>query len=117
MTLHQMSLSNWWRLGQQRGLIALLNAVYNHFEIDGNYSHAYAPAFFNSTLPTPWGAAISFGRRDQRPVSCIAREVPDVGSGAECVSRGCIVRCSAQDGCSFLNRLLCFINHHHDDTE
>jgi hypothetical protein len=59
MTIHQMSLSNWWRLGQQRGLIALLNAVYNHFEIDGNYSHAYAPAFFNSTLPTPWGAAIS----------------------------------------------------------
>ncbi|MEO8280504.1 MAG: malto-oligosyltrehalose trehalohydrolase, partial [Ideonella sp.] len=44
----------------QRGLMVLLDVVYNHFGPEGNYLHAYAPAFFNAKLPTPWGAAINF---------------------------------------------------------
>ena len=43
-----------------RGLMVLLDVVYNHFGPDGNYLHAYAPAFFNPGQQTPWGAAINF---------------------------------------------------------
>ncbi|MDD3650865.1 malto-oligosyltrehalose trehalohydrolase [Immundisolibacter sp.] len=43
-----------------RGLMMLLDVVYNHFGPDGNYLHAYAPAFFNAAHHTPWGAAINF---------------------------------------------------------
>jgi len=34
--------------------------VYNHFGPDGNYLHAYAGAFFDREVATPWGAAIDF---------------------------------------------------------
>jgi len=44
----------------QRGLMVFLDVVYNHFGPDGNYLHAYAQAFFNPDVPTPWGAAINF---------------------------------------------------------
>ncbi len=44
----------------QRGLMVLLDVVYNHFGPDGNYLHAYARPFFNPDVPTPWGAAINF---------------------------------------------------------
>ena len=43
-----------------RGLMVLLDVVYNHFGPDGNYLHAYAPQFFNPRHPTPWGPAINF---------------------------------------------------------
>jgi len=43
-----------------RGLMVLLDVVYNHFGPDGNYLHAYAPDFFNADVHTPWGAAINF---------------------------------------------------------
>jgi maltooligosyltrehalose trehalohydrolase len=43
-----------------RGLMVLLDVVYNHFGPDGNYLHAYAPQFFNARHKTPWGAAINF---------------------------------------------------------
>ena len=43
-----------------RGLMVLLDVVYNHFGPDGNYLHAYAPQFFNERHRTPWGAAINF---------------------------------------------------------
>jgi len=43
-----------------RGLMVLLDVVYNHFGPDGNYLHAYAPQFFNPRHQTPWGAAINF---------------------------------------------------------
>ena len=45
-----------------RGLMILLDVVYNHFGPDGNYLHAYAPDFFNAGVHTPWGAAINFDR-------------------------------------------------------
>jgi len=43
-----------------RGLMVLLDVVYNHFGPEGNYLHLYAPAFFNQRHHTPWGAAINF---------------------------------------------------------
>jgi pullulanase/glycogen debranching enzyme len=43
-----------------RGLMVLLDVVYNHFGPEGNYLHSYAPQFFNPRYPTPWGAAINF---------------------------------------------------------
>lgn len=43
-----------------RGLMVLLDVVYNHFGPDGNYLHAYAPEFFDEGRHTPWGAAIRF---------------------------------------------------------
>ncbi len=43
-----------------RGLMMLLDVVYNHFGPEGNYLHAYAPTFFNPLHATPWGAAINF---------------------------------------------------------
>ncbi len=44
----------------ERGLMVLLDVVYNHFGPDGNFLHAYARSFFNPDVPTPWGAAINF---------------------------------------------------------
>jgi malto-oligosyltrehalose trehalohydrolase len=43
-----------------RGLMVLLDVVYNHFGPDGNYLALYAPQFFSTRHQTPWGAAINF---------------------------------------------------------
>lgn len=51
-----------------RGLMILLDVVYNHFGPDGNYLHAYAPQFFSENHHTPWGAAINFDGQSSRPV-------------------------------------------------
>ena len=48
------------------GLMVLLDVVYNHFGPDGNYLHAYAPAFFREDRQTPWGPAIDFRRPEVR---------------------------------------------------
>ncbi|MDX9741434.1 MAG: malto-oligosyltrehalose trehalohydrolase [Gammaproteobacteria bacterium] len=47
-----------------RGLMVFVDVVYNHFGPEGNYLHAYAPAFFTSRHHTPWGDAIDFDGRD-----------------------------------------------------
>ena len=44
----------------RRGLMVLLDVVYNHFGPEGNYLRLYAPQFFNPAHQTPWGAAINF---------------------------------------------------------
>lgn len=44
----------------ERGLMIILDVVYNHFGPDGNYLHAYAPQFFDPDRHTPWGPAIRF---------------------------------------------------------
>jgi malto-oligosyltrehalose trehalohydrolase len=49
-----------------RGLAVMLDVVYNHFGPEGNELHAYAPAFFNPTEHTPWGAAIDVTVPDVR---------------------------------------------------
>ena len=52
----------------ERGLMVLLDVVYNHFGPEGNYLHAYAPTFFNPAHETPWGAAINFDGEGSRTV-------------------------------------------------
>ena len=42
-----------------RGVMAILDVVYNHFGPDGNYLPLYAP-FFSDRHKTPWGAAVNF---------------------------------------------------------
>jgi maltooligosyltrehalose trehalohydrolase len=51
-----------------RGLMMLLDVVYNHFGPDGNYLHAYAKEFFTENHHTPWGAAINFDGPGSRNV-------------------------------------------------
>jgi len=43
-----------------RGLMVMLDVVYNHFGPEGNFLRAYAPQFFTSRHRTPWGEAINF---------------------------------------------------------
>jgi len=51
-----------------RGLMVLLDVVYNHFGPEGNYLYSYASAFFNQRHRTPWGAAINFDGPQARTV-------------------------------------------------
>jgi glycogen operon protein len=44
----------------ERGLMVLLDVVYNHFGPDGNYLPKLSPQFFTSGHQTPWGDAINF---------------------------------------------------------
>jgi len=48
-----------------RGLMVLLDVVYNHFGPEGNYLGRYAPAFFIKAQ-TPWGSAIDYRVREVR---------------------------------------------------
>ncbi|MEO5764345.1 MAG: malto-oligosyltrehalose trehalohydrolase [Casimicrobiaceae bacterium] len=57
-----------------RGLMMLLDVVYNHFGPDGNYLHTYAPQFFDHSRQTPWGAAIDFDGGHSRAVRDFFRE-------------------------------------------
>jgi len=50
----------------ERGLMMLLDVVYNHFGPDGNYLHLYAAQFFHPDRHTPWGAAIAYERQPVR---------------------------------------------------
>jgi maltooligosyltrehalose trehalohydrolase len=51
-----------------RGLMVLLDVVYNHFGPEGNYLNCYAPQFFTDRHKTPWGNAINFDGTDSRSV-------------------------------------------------
>lgn len=51
-----------------RGLMVLLDVVYNHLGPEGNYLNAYAPGFFTERHTTPWGAAINFDGPESRAV-------------------------------------------------
>jgi malto-oligosyltrehalose trehalohydrolase len=42
-----------------RGIMVILDVVYNHFGPDGNYLATYSP-FFTDAHRTPWGAAVNF---------------------------------------------------------
>src|SRR5579862_1515906 len=52
----------------QRGMMVLLDVVYNHFGPEGNYLNAYAPQFFTDRHHTPWGKAINFDGPESRVV-------------------------------------------------
>jgi malto-oligosyltrehalose trehalohydrolase len=43
-----------------RGIMVMLDVVYNHFGPDGNYLPVYAPDFFTDRHKTPWGAGINY---------------------------------------------------------
>ena len=54
----------------ERGLMVLLDVVYNHFGPEGNYLGHYAQAFFTARHRTPWGNGINFDDRS----SAVARQ-------------------------------------------
>ena len=49
----------------QRGLMMILDVVYNHFGPEGNYLGRYAPSFFTEAH-TPWGSAIDYRVQEVR---------------------------------------------------
>jgi malto-oligosyltrehalose trehalohydrolase len=51
-----------------RGLMVILDVVYNHFGPDGNYLPLYATRFFTERHQTPWGAAINYDGPASAPV-------------------------------------------------
>ena len=51
-----------------RGLMMILDVVYNHFGPEGAFIHAIAPETFTDRHKTPWGAAINFDGPDSGPV-------------------------------------------------
>ena len=51
-----------------RGLMVILDVVYNHFGPEGNYLPKVAPQFFTDRHKTPWGAAVNYDGADARPV-------------------------------------------------
>jgi maltooligosyltrehalose trehalohydrolase len=52
----------------ERGLMVLLDVVYNHFGPEGNYLKLYAPQFFTQRHCTPWGDGINFDGPESRAV-------------------------------------------------
>jgi 1,4-alpha-glucan branching enzyme len=52
----------------RRGLMVLLDVVYNHFGPEGNYLGSYAPQFFTDWHKTPWGNGINFDGPESRTV-------------------------------------------------
>jgi len=51
-----------------RGMMVLLDVVYNHFGPEGNYLNLYAPQFFTDRHHTPWGNGINFDGPESRVV-------------------------------------------------
>lgn len=51
-----------------RGIMVLLDVVYNHFGPEGNFVNSYAPQFFTDRHCTPWGNGINFDGPDSRIV-------------------------------------------------
>jgi maltooligosyltrehalose trehalohydrolase len=52
----------------ERGMMILLDVVYNHFGPSGIRLNSYAPQFFTERHRTPWGEAINFEGLESRPV-------------------------------------------------
>jgi maltooligosyltrehalose trehalohydrolase len=52
----------------ERGIMVLLDVVYNHFGPEGNYLGVYAPQFFTDRHKTPWGKGINFDGAESRVV-------------------------------------------------
>ncbi len=49
-----------------KGLMVLLDVVYNHFGPEGSYLSAHTPQFFDDDRDTPWGPAIHYSERPVR---------------------------------------------------
>jgi maltooligosyltrehalose trehalohydrolase len=61
-------LKNFVQSAHCRGLMVVLDVVYNHFGPEGNYLNLYAPQFFTDRHHTPWGNAINFDGPESRVV-------------------------------------------------
>jgi len=61
-------LKNLVQAAHLKGLMILLDVVYNHFGPEGNYLRTYSPQFFTDRHHTPWGDAINFDGSDSRIV-------------------------------------------------
>ncbi|WP_336762540.1 malto-oligosyltrehalose trehalohydrolase [Asaia sp. VD9] len=46
----------------EKGLMVILDVVYNHFGPDGNFLHEYAEAFFDHENNSSWGTGIAFAK-------------------------------------------------------
>ncbi len=51
-----------------KGLMVMLDVVYNHFGPEGNYLHTMAKRFFTDRHHTPWGQAVNYDGADAGPV-------------------------------------------------
>jgi 1,4-alpha-glucan branching enzyme len=51
-----------------RGLMVLLDVVYNHFGPEGSFVKAIAPQFFTDRRKSPWGEAINMDGEGPGPV-------------------------------------------------
>ncbi|MGZ9004981.1 MAG: malto-oligosyltrehalose trehalohydrolase [Burkholderiales bacterium] len=51
-----------------RGLMVLLDVIYNHFGPEGNYLPLLAPHFLTQRHQTPWGAAVNYDGPECAPV-------------------------------------------------
>ena len=72
----------------ERGLMVLLDVVYNHFGPEGNYLHAIAPDFFTDRHHTPWGAAINMDGEQPRRCANTSSTTRCTGSRSF-ISTGC----------------------------
>lgn len=51
-----------------RGIMVILDVVYNHFGPEGNYIQSYFPEIFSSVHQTAWGPALNFDGHGNREV-------------------------------------------------
>ena len=51
-----------------RGMMVILDVVYNHFGPDGNFLPMYAPQVFTSCHKTPWGDAVNYDQKGSEVV-------------------------------------------------
>lgn len=51
-----------------RGLMVILDVVYNHFGPDGNFLPLYAPQIFTDHHKTPWGDAVNYDSKGSEVV-------------------------------------------------
>jgi maltooligosyltrehalose trehalohydrolase len=54
------------RAAHRRGLVVVMDVVYNHFGPAGNYLARYAPEYFAKAVETPWGSAPDFAQEPMR---------------------------------------------------
>jgi len=61
-----------------RGLMMLLDVVYNHFGPEGDYTHLYWPQLMTRRHATPWGAAVNYDDEGSAAVRELAGQRPRV---------------------------------------
>ena len=88
-----------------RGLMVLLDVVYNHFGPEGNYLGRYAPNFFTEAQ-TPWGSAIDY----RVPRGARVRDRERAALAARLSLRRAAARCGATASSSPASSRCCTIS-------